>query len=92
MIFFKYLVNNTQISTAERWYEFTSKVADTVFWLCAAAYTHWPAPMAHSVRLWFESRPCRMFVIDFVHIQCSKVFKSLQCASNVYDTVHYKKT
>ena len=42
--------------------------------------------MSHSIWLWveiratgFESRPGRMFVIDIVHIQCSKLFKSLEC-------------
>ena len=32
----------------------------------------------------FESRPSRMFVIEFVHIQCSKLLKGLECA------VYYK--
>ena len=43
--------------------------------------------MAPSIRLWlelrgtgFECRPCRIFVIDVVHIQCSKLFKSMECA------------
>ena len=44
------------------------------------------AQMAHSVRLWlerctgFEPRPGRMFVNGFVHTQCSKMFKALDCA------------
>ena len=28
----------------------------------------------------FEFRPCRIFVIDVVHMQCSQLFKGLECA------------
>ena len=43
--------------------------------------------MAHSVWLWlelestgFESRLDRIFVIQVVYIQCSKLFEGLECA------------
>ena len=40
--------------------------------------------MAHSIRLWletgFESWSGRIFVIEVVHIQSSKLFKGLECA------------
>ena len=42
--------------------------------------------MAHSVQSWFETQiywvriPVGgIFVIEFVHIQCSKLFKGLEC-------------
>ena len=47
----------------------------------------WSATIAQSVRLClklrgtgFESRPGRIFVIEVVHVQCSKLFKYLDCA------------
>ena len=36
----------------------------------------------------FESRPGRIFFIGVVHIQCSKLFKGLECA--VLSMVYYK--
>ena len=41
----------------------------------------------------FETRPGRIFVIEVVHIQCSKLFKGMECAvlSMVGPTVQYKE-
>ena len=46
-----------------------------------------PLLLAHLVRLWLEIqrnrvriRPLLMFVIEVVHIQCSKLLKDLECA------------
>ena len=54
--------------------------------MTAAYYVLRQAPMAHLARLGsklrgtgFESRPGRMFVIGVVHIQCSNLFKGLEC-------------
>ena len=41
---------------------------------------NWLAPIADSVGFWIESRSARMFVIAVVHIQCSRLFKGLECA------------
>ena len=38
----------------------------------------------------FESRSRRMFVIEVVDIQCSKLFKGMECAV-LSGSVHYKE-
>ena len=39
----------------------------------------------------FESWPDQMFLIGVGHIQCSKLFKGLECnVVSVYGTLHYK--
>ena len=41
--------------------------------------------------IFFKSRSGRMLVFEVVHIQCSKLFKVLECAV-LECSVHYKET
>ena len=82
-----YIITLVLLCRAEGKYLLTCKVnLDTAFW---PWWSFDPVKARNSTGTGFESRSGRIFIIELVHIQCSKLFKNLNCAvcSDLYGTM-----